>query len=91
MKNYHSLLLAKAAVCFLAIAQPSQAVNPLETDFAIASPLVTGDKIVDEPKILIEKVVAGDIESDLTIDLGKNLTTKDADLVKSDSPGVKIK
>ena len=83
MKNYHSLLLAKTAVCFLLIAQPSQAVNPSETDLAIASPLMTEDKVVDETKISIER--------DLGVDLGENLTTKDGDLLRSDSPGVKIK
>ena len=83
MKNYHSLLLVKAAVCFLAIAQPSQAVNPSETDLAIASPLMTEDKVVDQTKISIER--------DLGVDLGENLTTKDGDLLKSDKPGVKIK
>jgi type IV pilus assembly protein PilQ len=83
MKNYHSLLLAKTAVCFLLVAQPSQAVNPSETDLAIASPLMTEDKVVDETKISIER--------DLGVDLGKNLTTKDGDLLSSDSPGVKIK
>jgi type IV pilus assembly protein PilQ len=76
-------LLAKAAVCFLAIAQPSQAVNPSETDLAIASPLMSEDKVVDETKISIER--------DLGVDLGENLTTKDGDLLRSDSPGVKIK
>ena len=74
MKNYHSLLLAKTAVCFLLISQPSQAVNPSETDLAIASPLMTEDKVVDEAKISIER----DLEKDL-------------DILKSDSPGVKIK
>jgi type IV pilus assembly protein PilQ len=83
MKNYHSLLLAKTAVCFLLIAQPSQAVNPSETDLAIASPLMTEDKVVDETKISIER--------DLGVDLGENLTTKDGDLLRSDSPEVKIK
>ena len=83
MKNYHCLLLAKTAVCFLLIAQPSQAVNPSETDLAIASPLMTEDKVVDETKISIER--------DLGVDLGENLTTKDGDLLRSDSPGVKIK
>jgi type IV pilus assembly protein PilQ len=83
MKNYHSLLLVKAAVCFLAIAQPSQAVNPSETGFATVSPLMTEDKIVDETKISIER--------DLGVDLEKNLTTKDGDFLSSDSPGVKIK
>ena len=74
MKNYHSLLLAKTAVCFLLISQPSQAVNPSETDLAIASPLMTEDKVVDEAKISIER----DLEKDL-------------DILKSDSPVVKIK
>jgi type IV pilus assembly protein PilQ len=74
MKNYHCLLLAKTAVCFLLIAQPSQAVNPSETDMAIASPLMTEDKVVDEAKISIER----DLEKDL-------------DILKSDSPVVKIK
>ena len=83
MKNYHCLLLAKTAVCFLLIAQPSQAVNPSETDLAIASPLMTEDKVVDETKISIER--------DLGVDLGENLTTKDGDLLRSDSPEVKIK
>jgi type IV pilus assembly protein PilQ len=83
MKNYHSLLLAKAAVCFLLVAQPSQAVNPSETDLVIASPLMTEDKVVDEAKISIER--------DLGVDLGENLTTKDGDLLRSDSPVVKIK
>ncbi|PZV26668.1 MAG: general secretion pathway protein GspD [Snowella sp.] len=83
MKNYHSLLLAKTAVCFLLIAQPSQAVNPSETDLTIASPLMTEDKVVDETKISIER--------DLGVDLGENLTTKDGDLLRSDSLGVKIK
>ena len=83
MKNYHSLLLAKTAVCFLLISQPSQAVNPSETDLAIASPLMTEDKVVDEAKISIER--------DLGVDLGENLTTKDGDLLRSDSPVVKIK
>ena len=83
MKNYHSLLLAKTAVCFLLISQPSQAVNPSETDLAIASPLMTEDKVVDETKISIER--------DLGVDLGKNLNTKDADLLKSDGKAVKIK
>jgi type IV pilus assembly protein PilQ len=83
MKNYHSLLLAKAAVCFLAIAQPSQAVNPSETGFATVSPLMTGDKVVDEAKISIER--------DLGVELEKNLTVKDANFLMSDSPGVKIK
>ena len=83
MKNYHSLLLAKTAVCFLLIAQPSQAVNPSETDLAIASPLMTEDKVVDETKISIERDLGGD--------LGENLTTKDGDLLRSDSPEVKIK
>ena len=83
MKNYHCLLLAKTAVCFLLIAQPSQAVNPSETDLAIASPLMTEDKVVDETKISIER--------NLGVDLGENLTTKDGDLLRSDSPGVKIK
>jgi type IV pilus assembly protein PilQ len=83
MKNYHCLLLAKTAVCFLLIAQPSQAVNPSETDVAIASPLMTEDKVVDETEISIER--------DLGSDLEENLTTKDGDLLKSDKPGVKIK
>ena len=83
MKNYHSLLLVKTAVCFLLVAQPSQAVNPSETDVAIAFPLMTGDKVVDETKISIER--------DLGVDLEKNLTVKDANFLKSDSPGVKIK
>ena len=83
MKNYHCLLLAKTAVCFLLIAQPSQAVNPSETDVAIASPLMTEDKVVDETKISIERDLGGD--------LGENLTTKDGDLLRSDSPEVKIK
>jgi type IV pilus assembly protein PilQ len=83
MKNYHYFLLAKAAVCFLAIAQPSQAVNPSEPDLSIASPLMTEDKVVDEAKISIER--------DLGVDLGENLTTKDGDLLRSDSPVVKIK
>ena len=83
MKNYHCLLLAKTAVCFLLVAQPSQAVNPSETDLAIASPLMTEDKVVDETKISIER--------NLGVDLGENLTTKDGDLLKSDKPGVKIK
>jgi type IV pilus assembly protein PilQ len=74
MKNYHSLLLAKTAVCFLLISQPSHAVNPSETDLAIASPLMTEDKVVDEAKISIER----DLEKDL-------------DILKSDSPVVKIK
>ena len=74
MKNYHSLLLAKTAVCFLLISQPSQAVNPSETDLAIASPLMTEDRVVDEAKISIER----DLEKDL-------------DILKSDSPVVKIK
>jgi len=83
MKNYHSLLLAKTAVCFLLIAQPSQAVNPSETDLAIASPLMTEDKVVNETKISIERDLGGD--------LAENLTTKDGDLLRSDSPEVKIK
>lgn len=82
MKNYHSLLLAKAAVCFLLIAQPSQAVNPSETDLSLASPLMTGDKVVDEPKIATKKVISGDIDRDLG---------KDSDSLKSDSQVVKIR
>lgn len=82
MKNYHSLLLAKAAVCFLLIAQPSQAVNPSETDLSLALPLMTEDKVVDEPKIATEKVISGDIERDLE---------KDSDILKSDSQAVKIR
>ena len=62
MKNYHSLLLAKTAVCFLLIAQPSQAVNPSETDVAIAAPLMTEDKVVDETKISIERDLGVDLE-----------------------------
>ncbi|MFM7440162.1 MAG: hypothetical protein ACKO2V_16465, partial [Snowella sp.] len=83
MKNYHCLLLAKTAVCFLLVAQPSQAVNPSETDLAIASPLMTEDKVVNETKISTER--------DLGVDLGENLTTKDGNLLRSDSPRVKIK
>ena len=44
MKIYYSLLLAKATLCFLAIAQPSQAVNPSETDLSLVSPSMTGDR-----------------------------------------------
>jgi type IV pilus assembly protein PilQ len=83
MKNYHSLLLVKAAVCFLAIAQPSQAVNPSETDLATVSPLMTEDKVVDETKI--------SIDHDLGVALEKNLAVKDGNLLRSDSPEVKIK
>ncbi|MFM7437053.1 MAG: hypothetical protein ACKO2V_00360, partial [Snowella sp.] len=82
MKNYHSLLLAKTAVCFLLIAQPSQAVNPSETDLAIASPLMTEDKVIDETKISTDKIVSGDINPDLA---------KDSDTLKSDSQSIKIK
>jgi type IV pilus assembly protein PilQ len=83
MKNYHSLLLVKAAVFVLAIAQPSQAVNPSETDLSMTSPLMIEDKVVDETKISIER--------DLGVDLGKNLAVKDANLLKSDGKAVKIK
>jgi type IV pilus assembly protein PilQ len=61
MKNYHSLLLAKTAVCFLLISQPSQAVNPSETDLAIASPLRVEDAVVEQMKFSPQKVVSGDI------------------------------
>jgi type IV pilus assembly protein PilQ len=44
---------------------------------------MTEDKVVDETKISIER--------DLGVDLGKNLTTKDANLLRSDNQTVKIK
>ena len=91
MKNYHYLLLAKAAVCFLAIAQPSQAVNPSETDLSMASPLRAEDAVGAEMKILPQKVASGDIEDNLGIDISKNVNNKNSDLFKSDTGARKTK
>ena len=91
MKNYHSLLLAKAAVCFLLISQPSQAVNPSETDLSMASPLRAEDAVGAEMKILPQKVASGDIEDNLGIDITKNLNNKNSDLFKSDTGARKTK
>ncbi len=64
MKNYHSLLLAKVAVCFLLIAQPSGAVNPTETDLSIDSSLANAEQNLDNKTI---DKVSENLELDLEI------------------------
>lgn len=93
MKSYHSLLLVKAAVCFLAIAQPSQAVNPSETGIATVSPLKTKNAIVDQTNFSFQKVISDSIEKILGVNglSNSNAKNKGSDLAKSNNPAKKIR
>ncbi len=72
MKTYHSLLLAKVAVCFLLVAQPGQAASPQE-DLSQVSSLPTTepglnfeDKAVDEATLLAKSSVIEETKPELT-------------------------
>ncbi|MEB3309874.1 MAG: secretin N-terminal domain-containing protein [Snowella sp.] len=72
MKNYHSLLLTKVAVCFLLAASPSQAANPQEVDLSKVSDLAATetrfnleDKLVDKAQEFAKSAIAEEVPPEL--------------------------